>query len=168
MSKMEGTEPLWEGIGTSLERATGDLVIVLFAFMAVLVVIVKYWMPIREQEKKDESELKRKQLEIEAKKLQDDVDIQRESMEAKGRQLEVLSNQTKVLEGQTEQLRTLITQNEVIKSWIDDSRRSNSIQRDLLSGIHEDVAIVKQEVSDIHSVVTEKKAATDSEANLEE
>lgn len=154
---MEGTDPIWQGIGTSLERATGDLAIMLIALLAVLVVVVKYWMPIRKQEKKDESDLKRKQLEIEAKKLQDDVDIQRESMEAKGRQLEVLSNQTKVLEAQTEQLRTLITQNEVIKSWIEDSKQSNTVQRNLLSGIHEDVAIVKQEVSDIHSVVTRKE-----------
>ena len=143
----------WEGIGSSISHASGEIVCFLIAIVAISFLVVKYYMPERKEAKKFEAEMQQKRLELEAKQQQDAVDVQRENIESRTRQVEILVNlseQTKSLASQTGALTTQVA---VAIAQLEDSKVNSARMAGTLFDMSDSVDTIKEQVRDIHTVL---------------
>lgn len=147
------TDTFWEGVGKSIEHASGDIVVAGVVVAAVVFLIVKYYLPERSDRIKFESEMRQKRLELEVKQQQDSADIQRRNLEQKGRELEILSG----VQATQETLVTMVGDVNVnLQLLIERIEGSKQHSQSLVAGqgkLQEDVSVIRGQVDDIHKVL---------------
>lgn len=147
------TDTFWEGVGKSIEHASGDIVVAGVVVAAVVFLVVKYYLPERSDRIKFESEMRQKRLELEVKQQQDSADIQRRNLEQKGRELEILSG----VQATQETLVTMVGDVNVnLQILIERIEGSKQHSQSLVSGqgkLQEDVSVIRDQVNDIHKVL---------------
>lgn len=147
------TDTFWEGVGKSIEHASGDIVVAGVVVAAVVFLIVKYYLPERSDRIKFESEMRQKRLELEVKQQQDSADIQRRNLEQKGRELEILSG----VQATQETLVTMVGDVNVnLQLLIERIEGSKQHSQSLVAGqgkLQEDVSVIRDQVDDIHKVL---------------
>lgn len=147
------TDSFWEGVGKSVEHASGDIVVALVFVAAVIFLIVKYYLPERREQKKFQAEMQQKRLELEIKQQQDNADIQRENIEQKARELQILSGVQTTQETLVTMVGDVNVNLKVLLERIDDSKSHSQNLVNTQDKIQDDVSIIKGQVSDIHHVI---------------
>lgn len=147
------TESFWDGVGKSIENASGDIVVAAVLAVAIVFLVVKYYIPERKEQKKFHAEMQQKRLELEIKQQQDNADIQRENIEQKARELQILSG----VQATQEMLVTMVgdvnVNLKVLLERIDDSKSHSQNMVNTQGKIKDDVSIIKEQVHDIHHVI---------------
>lgn len=151
------TDSFWDGVGKSIEHASGDIVVAAVFAVAIVFLVVKYYIPERKERKKFQAEMQQKRLELEIKQQQDNADIQRENIEQKARELQILSGVQTTQETLVTMVGDVNVNLKVLLERIDDSKSHSqnlvSTQQNLVSTqgkIQDDVSIIKEQVNDIH------------------
>lgn len=147
------TDSFWDGVGKSIERASGDIVVAAVFAVAVIFLIVKYYIPERKEQKKFQAEMQQKRLELEIKQQQDNADIQRENIEQKARELQILSGVQTTQETLVTMVGDVNVNLKVLLERIDDSKSHSQNLVNTQGKIQDDVSIIKEQVSDIHHVI---------------
>lgn len=147
------TDSFWEGVGKSVEHASGDIVIALVFAAALAFLIVKYYIPERKEVKKFNAEMQQKRLELEVRQQQDNADIQRQNIEQKARELEILSGVQTTQETLVAMVGDVNVNLKVLLERIDDSKAHSQNLVTTQDRIQDDVSIIKSQVCDIHGVL---------------
>lgn len=143
----------WDAIGASISKASGEIVCVLIAAVAVCFIIVKYYIPERKEQKEFDANMQQKRLELEAKQQQDAVDVQRENIESRTRQVEILVNLSEQTKSLAQQTAGLTTQVAVAIAQLEDSKMNSAKMGSMMSEMSTDVREVKSMTKDIHNVL---------------
>lgn len=144
------TDSFWDGVGKSIERASGDIVVAAVFVVAIIFLIVKYYIPERKEQKKFYAEMQQKRLELEIKQQQDNADIQRENIEQKARELQILSGVQTTQETLVTMVGDVNVNLKVLLERIDDSKSHSQNLVNVQGKIQDDVSIIKEQVNDIH------------------
>ena len=147
------TDSFWEGVGKSVEHASGDIVIALVFAAAIAFLIVKYYIPERKEAKKFNAEMQQKRLELEVKQQKDNADIQRQNIEQKARELEILSGVQTTQETLVTMVGDVNVILKILLERIDDSKAHSQNLVTTQDRIQDDVSIIKSQVCDIHGVL---------------
>lgn len=143
----------WDGIATSISRASGEIVCLLVTVVAVSFLFVKYYLPERKEQKRFEAEMKQKRLELEIKQQQDTVDVQREDISSRTRQMEVLANMSEQTKSLAQQTAGLTTQVAIAIAQLEDSKANSAKIGQTVYSMADDVVHIKDMTKDIHSVL---------------
>ena len=146
-------DSFWDAIGASISHSSGEIVCVLIAAVAVVFLIVKYYIPERKEQKLFEAEMQQKRLELEAKQQQDSVDVQRENIESRTRQVEILVNLSEQTKSLAQQTAGLTTQVAVAIAQLEDSKLNSAKMGQTMNAVADDVVQIKDLTKDIHSVL---------------
>lgn len=144
------TDSFWDGVGKSIEHASGDIVVAAVFAVAIIFLIVKYYIPERKEQKKFYAEMQQKRLELEIKQQQDNADIQRENIEQKARELQILSGVQTTQETLVTMVGDVNVNLKVLLERIDDSKSHSQNLVNVQGKIQDDVSIIKEQVNDIH------------------
>lgn len=144
------TDSFWDGVGKSIEHASGDIVVAAVFAVAIIFLIVKYYIPERKEQKKFQVEMQQKRLELEIKQQQDSADIQRENIEQKARELQILSGVQTTQETLVTMVGDVNVNLKVLLERIDDSKSHSQNLVNTQGKIQDDVSIIKEQVNDIH------------------
>lgn len=144
------TDSFWDGVGNSIEHASGDIVVAAVFAVAIAFLIVKYYIPERKEQKKFHMEMQQKRLELETKQQQDNADIQRENIEQKARELQILSGVQTTQETLVTMVGDVNVNLKVLLERIDDSKSHSQNLVNTQGKIQDDVSIIKEQVNDIH------------------
>ena len=144
------TDSFWDGVGNSIEHASGDIVVAAVFAVAIAFLIVKYYIPERKEQKKFHMEMQQKRLELETKQQQDNADIQRENIEQKARELQILSGVQTSQETLVTMVGDVNVNLKVLLERIDDSKSHSQNLVNTQGKIQDDVSIIKEQVNDIH------------------
>lgn len=144
------TDSFWDGVGKSIEHASGDIVVAAVFAVAIIFLVVKYYIPERKEQKKFQAEMQQKRLELEIKQQQDSADIQRENIEQKARELQILSGVQTTQETLVTMVGDVNVNLKVLLERIDDSKSHSQNLVNTQGKIQDDVSIIKEQVSDIH------------------
>ena len=144
------TDSFWDGVGNSIEHASGDIVVAAVFAVAIIFLIVKYYIPERKEQKKFHAEMQQKRLELEIKQQQDNADIQRENIEQKARELQILSGVQTTQETLVTMVGDVNVNLKVLLERIDDSKSHSQNLVNTQGKIQDDVSIIKEQVNDIH------------------
>lgn len=144
------TDSFWDGVGKSIEHASGDIVVAAVFAVAIIFLIVKYYIPERKEQKKFYAEMQQKRLELEIKQQQDNADIQRENIEQKARELQILSGVQTTQETLVTMVGDVNVNLKVLLERIDDSKSHSQNLVNTQGKIQDDVSIIKEHVNDIH------------------
>lgn len=144
------TDSFWDGVGKSIEHASGDIVVAAVFAVAIIFLIVKYYIPERKEQKKFYAEMQQKRLELEIKQQQDNADIQRENIEQKARELQILSGVQTTQETLVTMVGDVNVNLKVLLERIDDSKYHSQNLVNTQGKIQDDVSIIKEQVNDIH------------------
>lgn len=144
------TDSFWDGVGKSIEHASGDIVVAAVFAVAIIFLIVKYYIPERKEQKKFQAEMQQKRLELEIKQQQDNADIQRENIEQKARELQILSGVQTTQETLVTMVGDVNVNLKVLLERIDDSKSHSQNLVNTQGKIQDDVSIIKEQVNDIH------------------
>lgn len=144
------TDSFWDGVGNSIEHASGDIVVAAVFAVAIIFLIVKYYIPERKEQKKFYAEMQQKRLELEIKQQQDNADIQRENIEQKARELQILSGVQTTQETLVTMVGDVNINLKVLLERIDDSKSHSQNLVNTQGKIQDDVSIIKEQVNDIH------------------
>lgn len=155
------TDSFWEGVGKSVEHASGDIVIALVFAAAIVFLIVKYYLPERKEAKKFNAEMQQKRLELEVKQQEDSADIQRQNIEQKARELEVLSGVQTTQETLVTMVGDVNVNLKVLLERIDDSKAHSQNLVITQDRIQDEVSIIKSQVCDIHGVLYKPEITDD-------
>ena len=147
------TDSFWDGVGKSIEHASGDIVVAAVFAVAIIFLIVKYYIPERKEQKKFQAEMQQKRLELEIKQQQDSADIQRENIEQKARELQILSGVQTTQETLVTMVGDVNVNLKVLLERIDDSKSHSQNLVNTQGKIQDDVSIIKEQVNDIHHVI---------------
>lgn len=147
------TDSFWDGVGNSIEHASGDIVVAAVFAVAIIFLIVKYYIPERKEQKKFYAEMQQKRLELEIKQQQDNADIQRENIEQKARELQILSDVQTTQETLVTMVGDVNINLKVLLERIDDSKSRSQKLANTQDKIQDDVSIIKEQVHDIHHVI---------------
>ena len=147
------TDSFWDGVGKSIEHASGDIVVAAVFAVAIVFLVVKYYIPERKEQKKFQTEMQQKRLELEIKQQQDSADIQRENIEQKARELQILSGVQTTQETLVTMVGDVNINLKVLLERIDDSKSHSQNLVNTQGKIQDDVSIIKEQVSDIHHVI---------------
>ena len=151
------TDSFWDGVGNSIEHASGDIVVAAVFAVAIIFLIVKYYIPERKEQKKFYAEMQR--LELEIKQQQDNADIQRENIEQKARELQILSGVQTTQETLVTMVGDVNINLKVLLERIDDSKSHSQKLANTQDKIQDDVSIIKEQVHDIHHVIYQPTVA---------
>lgn len=143
----------WDGIGTAVSHASGEIVCTLIAAVAVCFIIVKYYIPERREQKQFDAEMRQKQMELEVKRQQDAVDVQRENIESRAKQTEILSELSDSNKALVASQQALQTQVAVAIAKLEDSKANSAKMSTILSQTSGDVTDIKSMTQDIHKVL---------------
>ena len=143
----------WDGIATSISNASGEIVCFLIAVVAIVFLLMKYYLPERKEQKKFEVEMRQKRLELEAKQQQDAVDVQREDISSRTRQMEVLANMSEQTKSLAQQTAGLTTQVAVAIAQLEDSKTNSAKMGQTMYAVADDVVQIKDMTKDIHHVL---------------
>lgn len=144
------TDSFWDGVGKSIEHASGDIVVAAVFAVAIIFLIVKYYIPERKEQKKFYAEMQQKRLELEIKQQQDNADIQRENIEQKARELQILSGVQTTQETLVTMVGDVNVNLKVLLERIDDSKSHSQNLVNTQGKIQDDISIIKEQVNDIH------------------
>lgn len=144
------TDSFWDGVGKSIEHASGDIVVAAVFAVAIIFLIVKYYIPERKEQKKFYAEMQQKRLELEIKQQQDNADIQRKNIEQKARELQILSGVQTTQETLVTMVGDVNVNLKVLLERIDDSKSHSQNLVNTQGKIQDDVSIIKEQVNDIH------------------
>ena len=144
------TDSFWDGVGKSIEHASGDIVVAAVFAVAIIFLVVKYYIPERKEQKKFQVEMQQKRLELEIKQQQDNADIQRENIEQKARELQILSGVQTTQETLVTMVGDVNVNLKVLLERIDDSKSHSQNLVNTQVKIQDDVSIIKEQVNDIH------------------
>lgn len=144
------TDSFWDGVGKSIEHASGDIVVAAVFAVAIVFLVVKYYVPERKEQKKFQAEMQQKRLELEIKQQQDNADIQRENIEQKARELQILSGVQTTQETLVTMVGDVNVNLKVLLERIDDSKSHSQNLVNTQGKIQDDVSIIKEQVNDIH------------------
>ena len=144
------TDSFWDGVGNSIEHASGDIVVAAVFAVAIAFLVVKYYIPERKEQKKFHMEMQQKRLELETKQQQDNADIQRENIEQKARELQILSGVQTTQETLVTMVGDVNVNLKVLLERIDDSKSHSQNLVSTQGKIQDDVSIIKEQVNDIH------------------
>ena len=144
------TDSFWDGVGNSIEHASGDIVVAAVFAVAIAFLIVKYYIPERKEQKKFHMEMQQKRLELETKQQQDNADMQRENIEQKARELQILSGVQTTQETLVTMVGDVNVNLKVLLERIDDSKSHSQNLVNTQGKIQDDVSIIKEQVNDIH------------------
>ena len=144
------TDSFWDGVGKSIEHASGDIVVAAVFAVAIIFLVVKYYIPERKEQKKFQAEMQQKRLELEIKQQQDSADIQRENIEQKARELQILSGVQTTQETLVTMVGDVNVNLKVLLERIDDSKSHSQNLVNTQGKIQDDVSIIKEQVNDIH------------------
>lgn len=147
------TDSFWDGVGKSIEHASGDIVVAAVFAVAIIFLVVKYYIPERKEQKKFQAEMQQKRLELEIKQQQDSADIQRENIEQKARELQILSGVQTTQETLVTMVGDVNVNLKVLLERIDDSKSHSQNLVNTQGKIQDDVSIIKEQVSDIHHIM---------------
>lgn len=147
------TDSFWDGVGKSIEHASGDIVVAAVFAVAIIFLIVKYYIPERKEQKKFQAEMQQKRLELEIKQQQDNADIQRENIEQKARELQILSGVQATQETLVTMVGDVNVNLKVLLERIDDSKSHSQNLVRTQGMIQDDVSIIKEQVGDIHHAI---------------
>ena len=153
------TDSFWDGVGKSIEHASGDIVVAAVFAVAIIFLIVKYYIPERKEQKKFYAEMQQKRLELEIKQQQDNADIQRENIEQKARELQILSGVQTTQETLVTMVGDVNINLKVLLERIDDSKSHSQKLVNTQDRIQDDVSIIKEQVYDIHHVIYQPTVA---------
>ena len=143
----------WDGLAAAFERASGDIIAVGCIIVAVLFVLIKYYLPERREQRKFQADMEQKRLELEIKQQQDSTDIQRENIETRARQTEILSNLSAQSEVLTSIANEILTRQNVLTARIEDSKGHSENLIVTMSDMKADVKHMKDQVEDIHGMM---------------
>ena len=144
------TDSFWDGVGKSIEHASGDIVVAAVFAVAIIFLIVKYYIPERKEQNNFQVEMQQKRLELEIKQQQDSADIQRENIEQKARELQILSGVQTTQETLVTMVGDVNVNLKVLLERIDDSKSHSQNLVNTQDKIQDDVSIIKEQVNDIH------------------
>ena len=144
------TDSFWDGVGNSIEHASGDIVVAAVFAVAIIFLIVKYYIPERKEQKKFYAEMQQKQ---------DNADIQRENIEQKARELQILSGVQTTQETLVTMVGDVNINLKVLLERIDDSKSHSQKLANTQDKIQDDVSIIKEQVHDIHHVIYQPTVA---------
>lgn len=144
------TDSFWDGVGKSIEHASGDIVVAAVFAVAIVFLVVKYYIPERKEQKKFHAEMQQRRLELEIKQQQDSADIQRENIEQKARELQILSGVQTTQETLVTMVGDVNVNLKVLLERIDDSKSHSQNLVNTQDKIQDDVSIIKEQVNDIH------------------
>lgn len=153
------TDSFWDGVGKSIEHASGDIVVAAVFAVAIVFLVVKYYIPERKEQKKFQAEMQQKRLELEIKQQQDNADIQRENIEQKARELQILSGVQTTQETLVTMVGDVNINLKVLLERIDDSKSHSQNLVSTQGKIQDDVSIIKEQVCDIHHVIYQPTVA---------
>lgn len=153
------TDSFWDGVGNSIEHASGDIVVAAVFAVAIIFLIVKYYIPERKEQKKFYAEMQQKRLELEIKQQQDNADIQRENIEQKARELQILSGVQTTQETLVTMVGDVNINLKVLLERIDDSKFRSQKLVNTQNKIRDDVSIIKEQVHDIHHAIYQSTVA---------
>ena len=153
------TDSFWDGVGNSIEHASGDIVVAAVFAVAIIFLIVKYYIPERKEQKKFYAEMQQKRLELEIKQQQDNADIQRENIEQKARELQILSDVQTTQETLVTMVGDVNINLKVLLERIDDSKSHSQKLVNTQDKIQDDVSIIKEQVYDIHHAIYQPTVA---------
>lgn len=146
-------ESFWDGVGTSLAHASGEIVCFGIVVVALVLCYVKYYLPEKQKQKQFDAEMQQKRLELEMKQQQDAVDVQRENIESRTRQVEILVNLSEQTKSLAQQTAGLTTQVAVAIAQLEDSKVNSASMGKLIKTVAQDVAHIKGQVDDVHAIV---------------
>lgn len=153
-------ETFWEGVGSSISHASGEIVCFAIAVVALVFCYVKYYMPEKQKQKQFDAEMAQKRLELEMKQQQDAVDVQRENIESRTRQVEILVNLSEQTKSLSQQTAGLATQVAVAIAQLEDSKMNSANMGKLMKNTSSDVAHIREvldevkgKVDDVHTIV---------------
>ena len=143
----------WDGIATSISHASGEIACFLIAIVAIVFLLMKYYLPERKEQKKFEVEMQQKRLELEVKQQQDAVDVQREDISSRTRQMEVLANMSEQTKSLAQQTAGLTTQVAIAIAQLEDSKTNSAKMGQTICTVADDVVQIKDMTKDIHNVL---------------
>lgn len=146
-------DSFWDGVGTSISHASGEIVCFAIAIVALVFCYVKYYLPEKQRQKQFDAEMAQKRLELEMKQQQDAVDVQRENIESRTRQVEILVNLSEQTKSLAQQTAGLTTQVAVAIAQLEDSKVNSASMGKLVKTVAQDVAHIKGQVDDVHAIV---------------
>ena len=155
------TDSFWDGVGNSIEHASGDIVVAAVFAVTIIFLVVKYYIPEHKKQKKFQAEMQQKRLELEVKQQQDNADIQRQNIEQKARELEILSG----LQSTQDTLVTMVgdvnLNLKVLIGRIDDSKSHSQGLLNIQNEMRDDVIVVKEQVGDLHRMMYKPEVTDD-------
>jgi len=147
------TDSFWEGVGASIQHASGEIVIVALIVCALILAYVKFYLPEHVKEKNAKRDFELAKFELEKERQAADIDLQRQRGEAQARQIEISNNQTELLRQVMTILQSVQTTQQVIVTQMQDSKANSSAMGKVIELIQDDVAFVRKQVDDMHGVI---------------
>lgn len=147
------TDSFWEGVGASIQHASGEIVIAALVICALILAYVKFYLPEHVKEKNAKRDFELAKFELEKERQAADIDLQRQRGEAQARQIEISNNQTELLRQVMTILQSVQTTQQVIVTQMQDSKANSSAMGKVIELIQDDVAFVRRQVDDMHGVI---------------
>lgn len=153
MEGMMPTDSFWDGVAESIKNASGNIVVVAVLVGAILFFLVKYYMPLRQEDRRQEREMQQKTFELRAKQQQDSADIQRENIESRAREIEILQAVQTTMDAVSAVLRDVSANQQVLIARINDSKAHSQGIATTQVEIKENLVYVRDMVDDIHDAI---------------
>lgn len=153
MEGMMPTDSFWDGVAESIKNASGNIVVVAVLVGAILFFLVKYYMPLRQEDRRQEREMQQKTFELRAKQQQDSADIQRENIESRAREIEILQAVQTTMDAVSAVLRDVSANQQVLIARINDSKANSQGIATTQVEIKENLVYVRDRVDDIHDAI---------------
>lgn len=146
------TDSFWSGVGASIQHASGEIVVAAIFACAIVFAYVKFYLPEKRKDKADARDFDMKKFELEKDRQNAEIDLQRQRGESQARQIEISNNQTEILRQVMSILQSVQTTQEVINAQLKDSKENSRLMGKVVELVQDDVAFIRKQVSDIHSV----------------
>lgn len=146
------TDSFWSGVGMSIQHASGEIVIAATVVCAFVFAYVKFYLPEKRKDKEDARSFEMRKFELEKERQNAEIDLQRQRGESQARQIEISNNQTEILRQVLSILQSVQTTQEVIVTQLNDSKENSKAMGRVVELVQDDVAFIRKQVSDIHSI----------------
>lgn len=147
------TDSFWAGVGTSIQHASGEIVIAALVIASLVFAYVKFYLPEKVKDKNAERDIELKKFELDKERQSAELDLQRQRGETQARQIEISNNQTEILHQVLSILQSVQTTQKVIVAQLDDSKTNSRAMGKVIELVQDDIGHIKSQVDDIHNVI---------------
>ena len=147
------TDSFWAGVGTSIQHASGEIVIAALVIASLVFAYVKFYLPEKVKDKNAERDIELKKFELDKERQSAELDIQRQRGETQARQIEISNNQTEILRQVLSILQSVQTTQKVIVAQLNDSKSNSRAMGKVIELVQDDIGHIKTKVDDIHNVI---------------